>query len=725
MNPDRNEERESHDAPTVPRHRLWRRRLTRGMGIAFAAAVCCAPDLPLAVSASAALPDHVALAAAVVTDLSPGSGGVAGGTRVRISGNHFADAIRVRFGGVPGSDLVVVSDSAVEVTTPARRSGTVNVQVDTVAGRGEASPDGQFKYLDPPTLSAISPQSGSDTGGTLVAITGSDLSETSAVTFGSEAAHVVAVSSGRVLVASSAHNGEGPVDVRVTTPGGTTGVTPGNQFSYYATPTATSLSPRTGHPRGGMRVTVHGEHLSGVTEVRFGNTPGTGLVVVSDTELRVVAPPVGAPGEMRVQVSGPGGVGTAPLKFSFARSTASSAASGHGFLPLGVIGLLSWGVWFVRRFLSRHRYRPVVNDFSTTTSLVVPVYREDPDVLERCLRTWVREDPTEVILVIDDEDEMMLRRVRQLGLDRVRVLPWHHTGKRGALGAGVRAARGEIVVFADSDTEWRPGLLRALQMPFADRSVGGVGSRQHVYLPGTSIWRRVAYWLLNCRYLDYVPAMSRGGGVGCLSGRTAAYRRQVILPLLPALEHERFLGRECVAGDDGRLTWLVLAAGYRTVHQDTAQVDSMFPDELRAFLKQRIRWSRNSYRCYLTALSQGWLRRQPLVTQITVLQILLTPLSMGAAIWYGGRWIGQGGWSAAVIMLIWAVAGRALRGISHLRERPQDILIAPVVALTVALIALPVKLWAALTMNRQGWLTRNAGERVLGQAEIGVIADAG
>ena len=35
-----------------------------------------------------------------------------------------------------------------------------------------------------------------------------------------------------------------------------------------------------------------------------------------------------------------------------------------------------------------------------------------------------------------------------------------------------------------------------------------------------------------------------------------------------------------------------------------------------------------------------------------------------------------------------------------------------------------MKLWAALTLNRQGWLTRHAGTRVLGQAEIGVSANA-
>jgi cellulose synthase/poly-beta-1,6-N-acetylglucosamine synthase-like glycosyltransferase len=257
-----------------------------------------------------------------------------------------------------------------------------------------------------------------------------------------------------------------------------------------------------------------------------------------------------------------------------------------------------------------------------------------------------------------------------------------------------------------------------MQMPFVDPQVGGVGSRQHVYLPRSDLRRRVAYWLLNTRYLDYVPAMSRRGGVACLSGRTAAYRRSAITPLMPALEHEIFLGRECVAGDDGRLTWLVLAAGYRTVHQASAQADSMFPDSWTAFIRQRVRWSRNSYRTYLTALAQGWLWRQPLITQVTALQILVTPLTMAAAIYYTVSWAASGGPIAFVVALTWAVLGRGLRGLSHLRENPRDVAIIPLMALVVAGIALPIKVWAAFTMNRHGWLTRTDAERVQGQGEI-------
>ncbi|MFE3166861.1 glycosyltransferase family 2 protein [Streptomyces sp. NPDC059224] len=376
-------------------------------------------------------------------------------------------------------------------------------------------------------------------------------------------------------------------------------------------------------------------------------------------------------------------------------------------MPLGLAGLFVWALWLYRAVLSRFA-KPVVNNFRTSVSVVVPAYREDPDILLECLETWLAQDPAEIIIVPDVEDHEVLRRLSLVEDPRVRVLAFEHRGKRSALGVGIRAATGELLVLVDSDTRWEPGLLDAVQMPFADPAVGGVGTQQNVYQRTTSVWRRIADWLVNLRYYDYVPAMGRAGAVACLSGRTAAYRRAAVLPVLENLENEFFLGRRCVAGDDGRLTWLVLASGYRTVHQSSARAVSMFPSSFRAFVKQRVRWSRNSYRCYLTALYKGWLWRAPLVTKITVLQILLTPVTMGMALGYlllsrldlSPRGI--------VLTLIWLMLGRAVRGYSHLRRHPQEILLLPLTALVVIMISLPIKLYAFVTMNKQGWLTRGS-----------------
>jgi N-acetylglucosaminyltransferase len=154
----------------------------------------------------------------------------------------------------------------------------------------------------------------------------------------------------------------------------------------------------------------------------------------------------------------------------------------------------------------------------------------------------------------------------------------------------------------------------------------------------------------------------------------------------------------------------VLASGYRTVHQSSAKALSMFPSTFRAFVKQRVRWSRNSYRCYLTAVAKGWLFRQPIITQLTVLPILLTPLTMGMSLSYLMFSRLELTPIGIALALGWVLLGRGIRGISHLRRHPGDLLLLPVMAFTVILIALPIKVFAFVTMNKQGWLTRRSDQ---------------
>ena len=83
----------------------------------------------------------------------------------------------------------------------------------------------------------------------------------------------------------------------------------------------------------------------------------------------------------------------------------------------------------------------------------------------------------------------------------------------------------DVVVVVDSDTVWQPGALREMLRPFADPRVGGVTPRQAIFDVGTHPVRRLADWIEDLRYHLTVPAQSVFGQVGCLAGRTIAYRR--------------------------------------------------------------------------------------------------------------------------------------------------------------------------------------------------------
>jgi hyaluronan synthase len=96
---------------------------------------------------------------------------------------------------------------------------------------------------------------------------------------------------------------------------------------------------------------------------------------------------------------------------------------------------------------------------------------------------------------------------------------------------------------------------------------------------------------------------------------------------------------------------------------------------------------------------------------------------MFAAVYYVvGCGLSDRGGQALTLSLTWVLLGRAIRSVSHLRRRPSDLMILPLVALVIAMVALPIKTYALVTMNKQGWLTRRAdltgGE---GQGDAGLV----
>ena len=68
-----------------------------------------------------------------------------GPTTVTLTGDHLTGATSVTFDGVAATDLVVVDDQTVTLTTPAHVEGPVDVAVTTAVG--SATLVGGFTYL--------------------------------------------------------------------------------------------------------------------------------------------------------------------------------------------------------------------------------------------------------------------------------------------------------------------------------------------------------------------------------------------------------------------------------------------------------------------------------------------------------------------------------------------------------------------------------------------------
>jgi IPT/TIG domain len=87
------------------------------------------------------------MTAPIVTGINPMSGAAGGGETVAVTGTGFTGATSVLFGSVPGTNLTVVSDTQLTVTSPPpRASGTVDVTVTAPAGTSATSAADQFTY---------------------------------------------------------------------------------------------------------------------------------------------------------------------------------------------------------------------------------------------------------------------------------------------------------------------------------------------------------------------------------------------------------------------------------------------------------------------------------------------------------------------------------------------------------------------------------------------------
>lgn len=343
--------------------------------------------------------------------------------------------------------------------------------------------------------------------------------------------------------------------------------------------------------------------------------------------------------------------------------------------------------------------------FDTTATIVTPVYNEDPVLFRRAIESWIANRPERIIAVVDVTDTTCMAIAESY--PEVDVLPIDIPGKRAALAAGIDATTTEIVVLVDSDVIWELDMLRKIKMPFAKPDICGVGTRQNMCPTDgkqPTLWERLADIYLDIRYTDEVPATTVFKAVSCLSGRTAAYRTRLLQQLREPFLNETFMGQPVMSGDDKRYTTLVLQSGYKTWNQLNAQVTSTFKPDFASFVKQRVRWSRNSFRSDLRALWQGWVWRYPFLAimlidkTIAPFTLLLGPIVMLFS-------IVQGYWSLVLALLIWWHLSRALKIYPHMQRCPRDWPILPVFVVMTFYMSL-IKGYALFTINQHKWLTR-------------------
>ncbi|NLS27358.1 hypothetical protein S2M10_23530 [Sphingomonas sp. S2M10] len=195
------------------------------------------------------------------------------------------------FGPGTGPSITLTASFASNASSPLSPS----VQLSGGGASNTATATDSTLVIATPTITSISPTTGSTAGGTTVVITGTGLSGATAVTFGATAATTFANNSATQVTATSPA-GTGTVDVRVTTPGGTSATSAADQFTYVAAPTVSAYTaPAVAYGATGVTFSLASQATNSPTSFAVGSatTANGGTVAIDNAGLVTYSAPAG------------------------------------------------------------------------------------------------------------------------------------------------------------------------------------------------------------------------------------------------------------------------------------------------------------------------------------------------------------------------------------------------------------------------------------------------
>lgn len=253
---------------------------------------------------------EAALPPPLLAKVSPNRGSQAGGAKVAVLGEDFAEGVKVLFGGVDAAVKFLTHKELSVVVPVSNVAGEVAVEVVNPDGASSAL-DAAFTYeaRPAPVIASVAPLFGPTTGGTRVVIEGKSFSKDCLVYIGREYPKDLAIKSAtEIHIVTAPRKTPGVVDVEVAAPGASRAVMK-SAFRYDAmpAPTISSVAPNVGGVGGGTEMTITGKNFIKETAVLVGGKAPRTVKLVDATTLELKTPPGEAGKMVDVVVRNPDG----------------------------------------------------------------------------------------------------------------------------------------------------------------------------------------------------------------------------------------------------------------------------------------------------------------------------------------------------------------------------------------------------------------------------------
>jgi parallel beta-helix repeat protein len=343
-------------------------------------------------------------------------------------------------------------------------------------------------------------------------------------------------------------------------------------------------------------------------------------------------------------------------------------------------------------------------------TVVISVYKP-PARFENTLKSILSHKPNK-LLVVSSMEGIEKVRATCAKFPEVTLYEANVFDKRSKLVVGIKQVKTKIVILTDDDVDWTsPSFLEKLVAPFQhNKKIGGVGCRQVGKIDGfCDIWGIMADMRLAVRMLELMATTWLDKGAPCISGRTAAYRTNILQceEFYDYLQNEHFMGKLLLSGDDKCITRFVTNHGHLIYHQlrDNCELITTFETGW-AFFEQLKRWSRNTWRSDITSVfieRKIW-RVNPW-TALILVDKMMTPFFMMYGISYLPYKLAQRQhWTLFVSWFIWILFSRFLKLMYYFADKKKwkYVVYLPLFVL-FQYIQAAIKIWALFTLKERKW----------------------